>query len=68
MVTFLQVAQAVSTLETSTYWIHESAFAKRLGVTDADLEGWVKCVREGGSGYNYKTKNTFQPNPEPYNV
>ena len=66
MVLFLQVAQAVKNLETSTYWIHESAFAKRLGVTDADLEGWVKCVREGGSGAKFK--NTFQPNPEPYNV
>mmetsp|Transcript_5454 Transcript_5454/g.7882 ORF Transcript_5454/g.7882 Transcript_5454/m.7882 type:complete len:149 (-) Transcript_5454:207-653(-) len=66
MVLFLQVAQAVKNLETSTYWIHESAFAKRLGVTDAELEGWVKCVREGGSGAKFK--NTFQPNPEPYNV
>jgi len=35
-------------------------------VTDADLEGWVKCVREEGSGA--KSKNTFQPNPAPYNV
>ncbi len=66
MVSFQQVAQAVKNLETSTYWIHESAFAKLVGVTDDDLEGWVKCVREGGSGA--KSKNTFQSNPAPYNA
>ena len=66
MVSFLQVAQAVNTLATSTYWINESTLAKRIGVTCSDLEGWVKCVREGGSGA--KSKNTFQPNPAPYNV
>lgn len=66
MVSFLQVAQAVENLETSAYWIHESAFAKLLGVTDAELEGWIQCVREGGSGV--KSKNTFQSNPAPYNV
>ena len=66
MVSFLQVAKAVNTLATSTYWIHESTLAKRIGVTCSDLEGWVKCVREGGSGA--KSKNIFQPNPAPYNV
>ena len=66
MVSFLQVAKAVNTLATSTYWINESTLAKRIGVTCSDLEGWVKWVREGGSGA--KSKNTFQPNPAPYNV
>jgi len=66
MVSFLQVAQAVGTLETDVYWIHESTLAKRLGVTESELEGWVKCVREGGLGT--KSKNTFKPNPPPYNA
>ena len=65
MVSFLQMAEAVINLEPSNYWIHESTLAKRLGATQSELEGFVKCVREGGSGA--KSKNTFTPNPVPYN-
>ena len=65
MVTFLQMAQAVNDLAPSTHWIHESTLAKRLGVSDSDLEGFVKCVRDGGSGT--RSNNTFTPNPVPYN-
>ena len=66
MVSFLQVAEAVTNLEQTAHWIHESTLAKRLGVADDDLEGWIKCVREGGSGV--KSHNTFTTNPAPYNV
>ncbi len=50
MVTFVQMAQAVNNLAPFTHWIHESTLAKRLGATQSELEGFVKCVREGGSG------------------
>ena len=66
MVSFLQVANAVTNLEPSNHWIHESTLAKRLGISIDDLEGWVKCVREGGSGA--VSDNTFVANPASYNV
>ena len=64
MVSFLQVAKAVTNLEPSTHWIHESTLAKRLGIRIEELQGWVKCVREGGSGA--VSNNTFVANPAPY--
>ena len=66
MVSFLQTAKAVHALEPSTHWIHEATLAKRLGISIDDLDGWTKCVREGGSGA--VSNNTFTANPEPYNV
>jgi len=66
MVSFLQVAKAVTNLEPSTHWIHESTLAKRLGIRIEELQGWVKCVREGGSGA--VSNNTFVANPAPYNI
>jgi len=65
-VSFLQVANAVTNLEPSNHWIHESTLAKRLEISIDDLEGWVKSVREGGSGA--VSDNTFVANPAPYNV
>lgn len=50
MVSFLQTAKAVHALEPSTHWIHEATLAERLRISTDDLEGWTKCVREGGSG------------------
>ena len=55
----VQVANGVTNLE-------PSALAKRLGISIDDLEGWLKCVREGGSGA--VSDNTFVANPAPYNV
>jgi len=66
MVSFLQTAKAVHALEPSTHWIHEATLAERLRISTDDLEGWTKCVREGGSGA--VSNNTFKANPEPYNV
>ena len=66
MVSFLQVAKAVTNLEPSTHWIHESTLAKQLGIRIEELQGWVKCVREGGSGA--VSNNTFLANPAPHNV
>jgi len=65
-VSFLQVANAVTNLEPSNHWIHESTLTKRLEISIDDLEGWVKSVREGGSGA--VSDNTFVANPAPYNV
>jgi hypothetical protein len=66
MVSFLQTAKAVHALEPSTHWIHEATLAERLKISTDELEGWTKCVREGGSGA--VSNNTFKANPEPYNV
>ena len=66
MVSFLQTAEAVCNLEPSNRWIHEVVLAKRLGITVDVLEGWMKCVRNGGSGA--VSQNNFIPNPAPYNA
>ena len=66
MVSFLQSAKAVHVLEPFTHWIHEATLAERLKISTDELEGWTKCVREGGSGA--VSNNTFKANPEPYNV
>ena len=66
MVSFLQTAKAVHALEPSTHWIHEATLAKRLGISIDDLDGWTKCVREGGS--SAVLNNTFTANPETYNA
>jgi|SaaInl74LU_5_DNA_1037368.scaffolds.fasta_scaffold15912_1 hypothetical protein len=63
MVSFLQSAKAVHVLEPFTHWIHEATLAERLRISTDDLEGWTKCVREGGSGAVFN--NTFKANPEP---
>lgn len=66
MVSFLQMATAVRNLEPSNHWIHEVTLAKLLRINVEELDGWIKCVRGGGSGA--VSKNNFIPNPVPYNV
>jgi hypothetical protein len=63
MVSFLQTAKAVHALEPSTHWIHEATLAERLRISTDDLEGWTKCVREGGSGA--VSNNTFKATLNP---